>query len=278
MNCQGRLSYQGPVSPRSGGLPRIKLDLTADEKMVFPPVQKQVSHPYSDCPEEGIKIMTYIYEEVFAEKVRALSERASPRDLYDVINLYRNAGISSKISALQEALKQKCEFKGISIPKTDDILKHKSKLEGTWREMLEHQLPYLPLLDSFLQVLPELFKWLEGEKPQAEKTPYKLSEGETLVDEQTSQLPLTQEIKSYVELIRFASANRLCINLKYQNLIYKVECYSLRKIEENQFILYAWDISKNEMCSYTIHHIQGVEITNNSFTARYLVELTPKIL
>ena len=41
----GKLSYQGPVSPRTGGLPRIKLDLTADEKVVLPPVQKQIFHP-----------------------------------------------------------------------------------------------------------------------------------------------------------------------------------------------------------------------------------------
>ena len=41
LNCQGKLSYQGPVSPRSGGLPRIKLDLTADEKVVLPPIQNK---------------------------------------------------------------------------------------------------------------------------------------------------------------------------------------------------------------------------------------------
>ena len=143
LNCQGRLSYQGPISPRSGGLPRIKLDLTADEKMVLPSVQKQVCHPYSDYPEERLKVMAYTYEETFAEKIRALSERASPRDLYDVINLYRNTEASPNKSALQKALKQKCEFKGIPIPRIDDILKHKSKLKGTWHVMLAHQLPYL---------------------------------------------------------------------------------------------------------------------------------------
>ena len=81
-----------------------------------------------------------------------------------------------------------------------------------------------------------------------------------------------------IELIRFAFANRLCVNLKYQNSIYKGECYSLRKIEENQLILYAWDIGENNLCSYAIHHIQGVEITSDSFASRYLVELIPKTL
>lgn len=278
LNCQGKLSYQGPVSPRSGGLPRIKLDLTADEKVVLPSTPKQVCHPYSDCPEENIKVMAYIYEEIFAEKVRALSDRASPRDLYDVINLYRNTEASPNMSALQEALKQKCEFKGIPVPTTNDILKHKSKLKGTWQVMLGHQLPYLPPLDSFLQVLPKFFKWLEDEQSPEEKTPYKLLEDEILVNEQTAWLPLNQNIKSYIELIRFASANRLCVNLEYQNSTHKTECYSLRKTKEGNFILYAWNTDKKEICRYEVNYIQGIEVTDHSFTPRYLVELTPKIL
>ena len=259
-------------------MPRIKLDLTADEKVVLSPVQKQICHPYSDYPEEGIKAIAYVYEETFAEKIRALSERANPRDLYDVINLYRNTEAFPSISALQKALKQKCEFKGIPIPKAANILKYKSKLKGAWHEMLRHQLPYLPPFDSFLELLPDFFKWLEGEQSPEEKASYKLIEGETVVKEQTAWLPLNQNIKSYIELIRFASANRLCVNLKYQSLIYKTECYSLRKTKEDQFILYAWDTGKNNLCSYDVNYIQDVEITDYSFSPRYLVELTPKIL
>ena len=30
-NCQGKIAYRGPVSPTSGGWPKIKLDLTADD-------------------------------------------------------------------------------------------------------------------------------------------------------------------------------------------------------------------------------------------------------
>src|SRR5262249_25815791 len=37
-SCKGKLSSRGPISPRSGPLPRIKLDLTADERVVLPPV------------------------------------------------------------------------------------------------------------------------------------------------------------------------------------------------------------------------------------------------
>jgi hypothetical protein len=34
-NCQGKIAYRGPVSPASGGWPKIKLDLTADERLVL---------------------------------------------------------------------------------------------------------------------------------------------------------------------------------------------------------------------------------------------------
>ena len=278
LNCQGKLSYQGPISPRSGGLPRIKLDLTADEKVVLSPIQRQVCHPYKDCPKEGIKTIAYVYEETFAEKVRALLDRANPRDLYDIVNLYRNAKTSLNISNLQKVLKQKCEFRGIPIPRTDDILKHESKLKGAWHDMLEHQLPYLPPFDSFLKILPQFFEWLKGGNLIEEKIPYRFSEGETLVSNQTVWLPVNQKIKSYIELIRFASANRLCVNLKYQNSIYKVECYSLRKTKEDNFILYAWDTRRNEIYGYEVDLIEGVELIDYDFNPRYLVELIPKIL
>ena len=78
MSCQGKLSYRGPIAPRSGGLPRIKLDLTPDELLVLPPAERVIFHDYSDAPTEGITVICYAYEEAFAEKVRALGDRYSP--------------------------------------------------------------------------------------------------------------------------------------------------------------------------------------------------------
>jgi hypothetical protein len=56
LSCQGKVGYRGPVSPATaaGGWPKIKLDLTADEKLVLPAVRREVFHPYSDRPEEGL--------------------------------------------------------------------------------------------------------------------------------------------------------------------------------------------------------------------------------
>jgi len=64
----------------------IKLDLTTDEILVLETVKKSVHHPFSDDPVDGIKARCYAFEEVIAEKIRALAQRARPRDLYDVIH------------------------------------------------------------------------------------------------------------------------------------------------------------------------------------------------
>src|SRR6266446_6943767 len=82
----GRVAYRGPIAPKGGDLPRIRLDLTADEVLVLTPVERHITHTYSDSPENGIAVCCYAYEEAVAEKIRALGERARPRDLYDVVH------------------------------------------------------------------------------------------------------------------------------------------------------------------------------------------------
>ena len=70
MSAQGRIGYRGPMQP-GGDLPRLKLDLTLDEILVLDPAIRDVHHPYSDCPDDGIQSKCYCFEEVFAEKIRA---------------------------------------------------------------------------------------------------------------------------------------------------------------------------------------------------------------
>ena len=93
-SAQGRDGYRGPLG-RAGDPPRIKLDLATDEVLVLSPVQRPVHHPYSDLPEGGIHVLSYSFEEVFAEKMRALAERQRPRDLYDVVHLYRRQDLQA---------------------------------------------------------------------------------------------------------------------------------------------------------------------------------------
>ena len=275
-SCQGRIGYQGPVSPRGKNMPRIKLDLTADERVVLAPVQSPVFHPYSDAPEGGITAQSYAYEEAFAEKTRALAERTRPRDLYDVINLFRNAEARPSAAVLLDVLRQKCNFKGIGLPVLAELEPYKPDLEGGWGAMLAHQLPALPPVEAFWDELPAFFAWLEGGVAPAIPAAYASAAGEELIRERTLRLPVPGPAQSYLEIIRFAASNRLCVELDYQGSTRRIEPYSLRRTAEDNIILHAHNVDRNEHRSYRVDRIQGARVTNQTFTPRFEIELTPQ--
>jgi hypothetical protein len=63
---QIKIPYQGPLMP-VGSLPRIKLDLSREEKLVLNPVALSLLHPYSDQDACIIEVMCYSLHEIFAE-------------------------------------------------------------------------------------------------------------------------------------------------------------------------------------------------------------------
>lgn len=275
-SCQGKLSYRGPVSPRSGGLPRVKLDLTPDEKVVLPPTLVPIFHPYSDAPDGGIRVLSYAYEEAFGEKIRAMAERTRPRDLYDVINLYRNETARPTASVLLDVLRQKCEFKGIRIPRLADLDAHRADLEGGWGAMLAHQLPALPPLAAFWDELPAFFQWLEGGAAPVVRAAYAIGQGETVLRERELRLPLSGAALSYLEVIRFAAANRLLVELGYQGSTRRIEPYSLRRTSDGNIILHAFSADRGEHRSYRMDRLESASATNQTFVPRYDIELTPE--
>jgi predicted nucleotidyltransferase component of viral defense system len=112
---EGRVSYRGPLQPR-GDLPRVKLDLTADEVLVQDPVARQVTHPFTDGLPADATVRCYSIAEVFAEKIRALSDRCLPRDLYDVVSIHRHPDLALEASSVYGILERKCAYKGIGVP------------------------------------------------------------------------------------------------------------------------------------------------------------------
>ncbi|MHB1325887.1 MAG: nucleotidyl transferase AbiEii/AbiGii toxin family protein [Thermoleophilia bacterium] len=110
-----QLDKGGPLQ-RRGSLPRIKLDLTDDEILVMEPIAREVYHPYADRPEGPIRVHCYSFEETFAEKIRALAERGRPRDLYDVVNIFRHDELRPDPAKVLDVLKKKCSFKEIAVP------------------------------------------------------------------------------------------------------------------------------------------------------------------
>ena len=276
MSCQGKLSYRGPIAPRSGGLPRIKLDLTPDEILVLPPAERVIYHDYSDAPEGGILVRCYAYEEAFAEKTRALGERTRPRDLYDVINLYRNTDARPQSAVLKDVLQQKCAHHKLPVPTLAELETYRGDLEGSWQSMLRHQLQALPPVESYWEMLSEFFNWLETGLAPAVPATYRMTNGETVLRERTLRLPVSAKVQSYLEIIRFAAANHLCVDLQYQGSVRRIEPYSLRRTRDGNIILHATRASDDQHRSYRIDRIEGARTTRQSYVPRFEVELSPK--
>ena len=271
----GRVGYRGPIAP-GGDLPRIKLDLTNDEKVVLTPIRNKVSHGYSDEPDEGIEILCYPYEEIFAEKIRALSERELPRDLYDVVHLHRHPEMRPDRQNVSRIIKEKCEFKGIPFPslKALNAEPQRSELESEWANMLAHQLPALPPFAQFWQELKLVFEWLEGRAvPAAPKhLAFEANEDREWFPPATAQawgrrVPL--------EVIRFAGANHLCVNLGYQGSKRLIEPYSLRRTKSGDLLLHTIRVDSRQHRSYKVDDIESAEVTTMTFTPFYEVELSP---
>lgn len=160
--CQARIYYRGPLKYQYSAA-KIKIDITADEKLVQPSIRVGVDHPYSDFNANLLYAQSYSFAELFAEKIRALGERARPgaRDLYDVINLFRQELITDP-KELREVLREKCAFKGIGLITLADINPKKEEFFRQWEQQLSHQINVLPPIESYWEDLPNFFEWLHS--------------------------------------------------------------------------------------------------------------------
>ena len=277
LSAEGRVSYRGPLqlSPRRD-LPRMKLDLTNDEILVLKPEIRELHHPYSDRPEEGIHVQCYGFEELCAEKIRALAERLRPRDLYDVVHLFRHDDDRKDRALILSTLKKKCEFKSIPVPTIESFENNpkRTELETEWENMLGHQLPMLPPFEQFRSELPAVFEWLYRAVEKMAPSPIPLM---GMQIDQTWRPPAMAHAwhaNTPLEIIRFAAANRLCVDLTYNGTHRLIEPYSLRMTQDGNLLLYAVNHATGEARSYRVDRIQAANVTKVPFTPRYIIELT----
>jgi hypothetical protein len=257
----------------------VKFDLTADEILVLPPVMRPVTHAYSDAPDGGITARCYAFEEVFGEKIRALGERSRPRDLYDVINLFRNGAFHAASEVVRNVVRQKCTFKNIGFPSFEALATFRDELVAEWANMLRHQLPSLPPVESFWEALPEFFGWLVGTIVPAVVAPYRLTAGEEVLHIPAGAFRAHGRSTPFIEVIRFAAANRLCVDLDYvdehgKQATRTIEPYSLRRTGEGNVLLHAVRWQTQQHRSYRVDRIRGARVTQQTFAPRYAVELT----
>ncbi len=274
---EGRLAYSGPRQPPN--MPKVKLDLTSDELLADSPVERPISHPYSDAPTVVPQVRCYEIAELLAEKLRALVERCRPRDLYDVIHLHRHHDLALAAPKVRDLLAQKCAFANVVPPTLASVhaSPFRADLEQEWGNMLAHQLPALPPLEQFWNALQDLFGWLEGTAAIIDPAP-RLTIPDRLLDTGWRPSPMMSTWRSGapIEIVRFAGANRLKVRLDYRAESGRsgprvVEPYSLRRTNDGHLLLYVVN-DRGEPRSYLVDRIAGAEATNETFSPRYAVE------
>lgn len=271
ISVRGKVGFRGPLLQKRN-LPKIQLDVTASEIIALKPVKLKAHHPYSDEPKRGITAHCYSYEEAFAEKVRAMAERARPRDLYDIVCLFRNKSLLSDHELLLSVLKKKCDHKKMEVPNFKSIKAHEKidEMDTEWKSMLAHQLPLLPPLKIYWQELSPFFEWLHDRK-NTEKSLKSITKDEELWV--SGRMKNIYSVNFILEKIKFSALNRLCVELFYKDKKATIEPYSFRKNREGHILLYGCHYRTKKTDSFEIKSIQSVNITDKPFTPKYIVEV-----
>lgn len=270
----GRVAYRGPSNPPT--LPKLKIDVTANELVVNPPVRREVSHPYSDVPQPAGAIACYSIVDLLAEKLRALAQRCRPRDLYDVVFLFRHPDLLGRAGAVAVALEKKCMYVGIETPTLASIhaTPYRAEVEAEWANMLDHQLPSLPGFDHFWATLEELFAWLAGQV--ALPTLPRAEFGSLDTTWRAPRSMTSWRSGAPLDLIRFAGANRLRVEIDYRAEQGRwgrriVEPYAFRRTHDGNLVVFVVN-DRGQLRSYRADRIAGVAVTREAFRPRYVIE------
>jgi len=271
---QGRIYYRGPLQASQEA--SVILDLSSSEKVVRPTVLRPISHAFSDRLPLPAEVRCYAFEEVFAEKIRAMGERGRPRDLYDIVNLFRRPELHGNRELVKSILLKKCAAKGLALPSFARVEAERyAELEAAWEDMLGHQVQLLPPLATYWDELPGLFRWLEGESlPAAAPSLQTDGTGESL-DVAWRPPPTVRKwgLGIPLESVRFAAANHLCIELGYQGTVRTVEPYSLRRTQAGNLLLFAVKVQTGETRAYRVDRIRSIKVTAEVFRPRFRIEL-----
>ena len=273
-STEGRVYYRGPRNAPTAA--SVKLDLTADESVVRPPVLREIAHSHSDRLPSPATIRCYGFEELFAEKLRAMGERCRSRDLYDVINLFRRRDLRAHPRLIRDVLIKKCQTKEVPVP-TMDLLegsRHRAEVEAEWANMLAHQLPALPPFGHFWGELPSLFEWLDGTELPVWLPAIPLGSNEE-PDWRPPAVASTWKGPASLEVVRFAAANHLCVRLGYGGKQRLIEPYSLRRTKAGNLLLHAIRVEDREHRAYRVDRIESVRASTRPFKPVHAVEFTP---
>lgn len=157
---EGKVQYTGPLRHSMGplkhrALPRVKLDITFYEQVLFPTKKRPLIHSYSDGHMCTRELEVYRIEEIVAEKLRSLLQRTRPRDVYDLWHLLSQRGLELDMHQIVSGFHQKCKYKSVPFTGIEEFF-DEEKIESyanAWESTLGHQLEVLPSFDIVINDL-----------------------------------------------------------------------------------------------------------------------------
>jgi len=150
------IQYVGPL----GGLganKTVKVDISRNEQLVFPPVQQQVIINYSDL--EPHTLLCYSLEEVLVEKLRSVMQRMQARDFYDIWYLTEEHGLEVEFHYAEFC--KKCTLKELNpndLPKK--IAERLPQYKARWKSSMSDQIRDLPDFDKVAREVQKHLKKL----------------------------------------------------------------------------------------------------------------------
>ena len=143
------LGYEGPLP--GAAIKEAKVDITIQEKIVFPIVKEPVLKAYTeyeDLPDDA-RIGVYSINEIGAEKIVALLDpaRNEPRDLYDLWYLSTHKYVDLADLAEAVDLKMKFRKRELSAVKAG-LIRKEARLKKLWSVRLATQMALLPEFDE----------------------------------------------------------------------------------------------------------------------------------
>jgi hypothetical protein len=151
----------------------------------------------------------------------------------------------------------------------------RAEIETEWASMLAHQLPHLPPFSEFWAALDDVFSWLHG--PVVIAPPLDRAQQAGLDPDWLAPRGMTSwHATAPLELVRFAGANRLKVELDYRATDGRrgwrtVEPYSLRRTRDGNLLLFVVN-DRHELRGYRVDRIADARVGTETFIPRYVVE------
>jgi len=125
-----------------------------------------------------------------------------------------------------------------------------------------------------LDALPEIFTWMTSSAPLLQQAVIQRGAGEVAIRTRVLPMGVPLRSRSTLEIIRFAAANYLCVDLTYEGSLRRYRTVFFAPDSGGLFVLHAIRADSGEHRSYRVDRMQGATVTSQVFSPRYVVELT----